>query len=159
MFTGSGGFRKAFQNRARFPDLEYFLLLLFVVAFTFTNLLTYMLKILTKPVTMFMFHFISSNQNGLGWKAPKRSSISNPLPWSGPSFSRWGVSELCLTSSWTVPGTEYPQLLWATCPGPHHPNREELHISMLIPKSLVFGCIMNGLRNEKGRRTQSSIFL
>lgn len=38
----------------------------------------------------------------------------------------------------------------ATSPGSHHPHREELYASMLIPKSLMFGCTMNRLRNGKG---------
>jgi len=55
------------------------------------------------PISDFFHHilllvFIES-QSGLGWKGPRGSSSSNPLPQAGPQTSRFG----------TRPG----------CPGPH----------------------------------------
>jgi len=77
----------------------------------------------TNNSNFFFFFFswgvITESQNGLFWKGPQGSCISNPPPQAGPPTSmfntRPGRPGPHPTWPWTPPGMRHPQPLWAAC--------------------------------------------
>jgi len=60
--------------------------------------------------------------SGLEGTSKKDHLVPTPLPWAGIPSTRTGCSKPCPTWSWTLPGREHPQLLWATCSSASPPS-------------------------------------